>query len=413
VSTIIDLSALAKSPAVAAAGNGQFLGGRYWGFVGDSITNRSGALAGRAFVDLVPHMVGTRYIASTTNPTGIASTVEGVPGQTSDGMVNRFAGILAKGVQGICLLAGTNDVGQGVTVSTFLANMTKMLNMARAAGVPMVVGTVPPRSSAAGTATQHRDIVGFNISLHSWAAQHGVPLAPVYAYLVDNTTGYLTAAYDSGDGVHPSTAGHRQVARAFALALRKVVQSQPPVISSKTPVGLLANPLVSNSGSSWFEQPGGTGTAPTYSMVADTSGKLPAGGYWREMDWDASASGGIRTMAIAVSATGWSVGDQMAVFANIDYSDLSGNVGAGMDLDTTTADYKLQVTNQSGVILAGGRPPFSNSLGEICFNYVVPAGTTGMNLWYTCTLATGMRARFRLATVDVYSLTALVNVTGY
>ena len=48
----------------------------------------------------------------------------------------------------------------------------------------------------------------------------------------------------------------------------------------------------------------GTGTTPSYSKIADTTGLLPAG-QWEQMDFDGTASGGTRLLVTAPPALGW------------------------------------------------------------------------------------------------------------
>ena len=390
-------------------------GGRSWGFMGDSITNGSTAAAGRRYIDYLPVLVGTVSMATvaplTIIPGAFVSYNGGVPGERSDQILARMDAMLANGVSGITLLAGTNDASQAVSTATFMANMDAIAKKCRKAGVPLVVGTVPPRS-ASTTASIRTSIAGYNLALRQWAPKNGVYLADAYSALVDISSGAMLAAYDSGDGTHPNTAGHYLLATAFATAVKRAIIPQTPIVTAKSVISLVSNPLFQSGSSGWFEQPGGTGTAPTYSNVADTTGRLPAGAQWREMFFDATAAGGTRTLATGLSA-GWSVGDILLVAASIDVIDVSGYASAAK-ADPATGNFKLQVTNQSGVALAaqGNPPPLPVAPGDVAMLLQVPSGTTALNLWMVCTLPTGTSAKFRISAVDVRDLTTL-GVTGY
>ncbi|MDL5159386.1 SGNH/GDSL hydrolase family protein [Actinomycetospora termitidis] len=399
---VLDAPAVNKSTA-------SLLGGRAWGFLGDSITNGSSAAVGRSFTAYLPHLVGTAYVAPLTPASpaaGVAYSINGgVAGQRSDQMLARIDALLGSDVKGMTLLAGTNDAQQGVSTATFMSNVAAIAARCRRAGVPLVVGTVPPRGAAASSAI-HQAVVAYNLALRAWAPGAGVQLAEVNAALVDPTSGAMLAAYDSGDNTHPNTAGHRVIAEAFAAAVRRVMTPQSPLVVAKTSVSLVTNPLFPGNRTSWFEQPGGTGTAPTYSTVPDVTGRLPAGGQWAEMYFDGTTSGGTRTFATSLGS-GWSVGDLLLMAASIDVIDVTGYAAAALT-DPQTASFKLQIVN-NGTPLAAQVPipPLDEAPGDIGLVVAVPSGATGLSLWFTCIVPTGVAARFRIGAADVLNLTAL------
>ncbi len=398
------------SSGAAQLSTPQLLGGRPWLFLGDSITNGSGAAAGRRFVDYIPYLVGTVNVAPIGPATPAAgasySVASGNPGETSAQMLARANVALALKPAGMTLLAGSNDAGTGVTVTQFIANVAAIAAKCRRAGIPLVVGTCVPRGI--GQAVGVRNLLaGYNIALRAWAPGAGVRLAEVSAALCDITTGALTAALDSGDGVHPTTAGHRLIAQAFAAAIKSATLPNPGLIHSKTSNSLLTNPTFKVDASGWFEQPGGSGTAPVYSLVADATGRLAVGAQWREMDFDGTASGGNRILAAGVNA-GWAVGDVLLLAGSIDLIDSAGFATAA-NADPSTAGFKLLLVDQGGVPLPNMSfaPPYGGALGEQASSVVVPVGTTAISLWFSCTVPTGVHAKFRLSCVDVKDLTTL------
>jgi len=336
-----------------------------------------------------------------------------VAGERTDQMLLRVDALIATGISGMTLLGGTNDASQGISTAAFMANIAAIAAKCRKAGIPLVVGTVPPRGASASTAI-HSSIIGYNLALRQWAPRAGVYLAATHGSLVDISSGAMLAAYDSGDATHPNTAGHLKLAQAFTAAVSQAINRQTPIVSAKSAVSLISNPLFQTNSSGWYEQPGGTGTAPAYSRVADTTGRLPAGAMWYEMDFDATASGGTRMLAFAPPSTGWTVGDNLLVAASIDLIDVSGYATAA-NADPNTAGFKIAVYNQSGVALPNaqaGPPPLAQAPGEIAFVFQVPAGVTGIFLYIPVTLPTGAHLKFRISAVDIRNLTAL-GVTNY
>lgn len=389
-----------------------YSGGRSWGFLGDSITNRSSAAAGRGYIDVLPWLVGTQHmalVAPNTPVTGaVVSRPAGVPGETTAQMLTRTDALIAQGINGMTLLGGTNDAGQAVSTATFLANVDAIARKCRKAGIPLVVGTVPPRS-AATAASIRTSIAAYNLALRQWAPKNGVYLADTYSALADIATGSLLAAYDV-DGTHPNTLGHYQLAAAFATAVKRVLLPQTPIVTAKSVTSLVSNPLFQAGSSGWYEQPGGTGTQPVFSTVADTTGRLPVGAQWREMDFDAVA-GGSRTLATQLTNGSWAPGDVLLVAASIDVIDVAGYATAAK-LDPATANFKLQTMNGGTPTSNYSMPPLPVAPGEIAITHLVPAGQTDILLWFTCSLPTGAHAKFRISAVDVRNLTAL-GVTGY
>lgn len=391
--------------------------GRQWGHLGDSITNGSSAAAGRRFIDVLPWMIGTQSMAPgpVLNPVAGAlyNINAGVPGDRTDQMLARTDALIAQGISGMTLLGGANDAAQGVSPATFIANVAAIAAKCRAASIPLVVGTVPPRGSGAAAAIKQL-VAAYNAALRVWAPSAGVPLARVHSALVDISSGDMLAAYNSGDDTHPNTAGHRLVAAAFATACATVIPPRPPLVTAKSAASLVANPLFVAGASSWFEQPGGTGTAPTYSTIADATGRLPVGAQWREMDFDATAAGGQRILATGIaSSAAWAPGDKVLFAASLDIVDVAGFYAASTS-DPFTASVVPRLVDQSGVTmpLQITLPPLGQVPGELATVVQIPAATTAMNVWFVATLPTGVHAKLRVSAVDVINLSAL-GISGY
>ncbi len=385
-----------------------------WAFFGDSITNGSSASNfAYSFMPQALQMVGSMI--------GRYDSIEaGTSGETSAQVLARMSTTYSSytDVRGTVLLVGANDAGNSVTVATFAANLTSMIALARRYG-PVVVCTVPPRGSGA-TAGVITLVESYNWWIKAYAPGLGAIVADVWSALVDTTAGTMLSTYNSGDDVHPNNDGHREMAQVVAKAMQSASTLVTPygMLTSRlaTTKLLTTDPLVvggTTKPASWFEQPGGTGSTPTYSLVSDTSGFLPAG-RWSQVDFDAS-SGGTRYHACAINSN-WSVGDVLALCAHIQIEDVSGTWES--DVSAGTCTVTPLISNQSGVAITGGIAltrcagiPTSTSgvynIGPIFWPVTVPAGTTSMAMWMGCTVATGKRIKFRFGCVGVVNLTAM------
>lgn len=388
--------------------------GLLWGFLGDSITNGSSASNfAYSYAPKACAMVG----GLVARRDGIEA---GTPGDRSAQVLARMTATLTDGAQALVVLDGTNDASQGVAVTAYAVNKIAQIETAKRAGAPLVLCTVPPRAAGASSAI-HRLIAGYNAWINLFGPTYGCEVADVFTALADGTTGALASAYDAGDGVHPNDLGHAKIADVVARAMRRAANWRDGLgLVTSVAAGsanLIADPLMARATpttSPWFEQPGGTGTAPTYAMVADASGVLPAG-RWAEMDFDATASGGTRRLAVAT--TDFAAGDALIVTGHAQVQDVSGTWFA--DVAAGTASVVVQLINQSGVAIANSTTWFRNpgllragstdtyDLGPFVWPVTVPSGTTSLSLWFAVTLATGKRVKARLGCAGILHATRI------
>lgn len=392
-----------QSQVISTSGQPSMNAARKVGFLGDSITHGSNAGAGRRWIDQLSKILGSAAISAD-------SFVEaGVPGDTSTGMLARYAtDIRAAGVKFLYLLAGTNDVNQSVPLATYAANMDAIYRNTLRDGIKLVVGTIPPMGASHVTPALRLAIEQFNVWLNIWTSANGIPLARVWSALASGGGTDYVGGYDSGDGIHPNTLGHQQIALAFATASAGLFTTRYPIAYPGSFSNLCADPLAASGGTkptSWFEQPGGTGTAPTYSIVTDVTGRLQRG-KWAQMDFDATASGGTRYYVCPISA-GWSVGDTLAIFAKLLITDVAGNLLTNLQGDAPNANISIRLANQSFVLSTLMSAPAVIQPGDILRAYTIPAGTTGLSLVMAVTLPTGCHAQAAMGEVGAYNATTL------
>ncbi len=153
----------------------------------------------------------------------------GISGQTTAQMVLRFyADVVALKPRVVHIMAGTNDVAGNlgaVSDDTIVANLTAMLDMAKANNIRAVLASIPPArflSWKPGTTPGPR-IAALNLRLRRLADSRGAVFVDYHAILRDDQGGFQAAL--ANDGVHPNRQGYalmRPLAeRAIALAARK------------------------------------------------------------------------------------------------------------------------------------------------------------------------------------------------
>lgn len=372
------------------------------GFCGDSITNAAGASSNRGYVFLVRWVAGSRVVDQVPK-------IYATGGYTS-------AQVLATHVPSACaevnlavvhFAAGTNDAGTSVTAAQFGANVQAAYDLIVAAGKRMTISLIPPRGSGA-TAQWRRDRAAYNEWISRWAPLHGVPIADTSA-LVDPATGHLRADCDSGDGTHPNDLGHALIAQAVAGAVALALPKQPhrQIKAPDVNFALYGAPtaIASALPTGWSEISGGTGTAPVYSTVVDTTGTLKEG-VWVQMDWDAT-TGGTRTFRTGsiTKGTGWSPADQIEACVTLQVEDVNGFNEA---VASGTASVRPVILTTANTVHTGMVAQGMRAVPGTHQAYRFPApDTTSPAIGIEVTVPNGVHVKVRAAEVAWFNLTAL------
>lgn len=160
-------------------------------FVGDSLTQ------GRfvtTFADGFPQLMRTQF------PNGVL--VCGAPSaKVGDWLVPIYS-VTAMAPRYAFILLGTNDVTTGVPLATFQTNYTSLLNKLVAAGITPIIMTIPPNGNS--------NTPSFN----TWLKGLGYQYIDIYTTLYGSGNS-MNATYDSGDGIHPNTAGNLAIYNAI------------------------------------------------------------------------------------------------------------------------------------------------------------------------------------------------------
>lgn len=149
----------------------------------------------------------------------------GVGGQTSGDMLARFdADVLALAPAAVHILAGTNDIARDASdaaLERLRCNVSRMADRADAAGVVVLLASVPPAIASPGYPDRRPapTILAFNAWLRDHAARHRYVYVDYHAALADADGGMRRGC--ALDGIHPSAAGYaamRPIAEAAITA---------------------------------------------------------------------------------------------------------------------------------------------------------------------------------------------------
>lgn len=132
----------------------------------------------------------------------------------------------------LLLMEGTNDLffGQSDPNTTFtnaLGALDRMVVTAQAAGVSVLLATIPPQRAPAPPGTPNRDVVAalipsFNDGIRAIAASRGAVLVDVYAAMVDDVPTLI-----GPDNLHPTEAGIARIGETFYAAIRAAFDTTP------------------------------------------------------------------------------------------------------------------------------------------------------------------------------------------
>lgn len=231
----------AASMPVASTGFCVYQGGRQvcsspWYFLaGVEVQAGAGASSIVAFGDSITSGAGTPSDANRRWPDVLARRLlnEGLPrGVLNQGMDGnrlwysylsenaqaRFGrdALDAPGVRHVIILIGINDLRAGTPAERVISGLQQLAARAKARGLRVYGGTLLPNGSAAESVQDQREVV------NRWIRTSGEFHAVIDfdAALRDPAQPRrLRPLYDSGDTLHPNSAGHEAMANAIALSL--------------------------------------------------------------------------------------------------------------------------------------------------------------------------------------------------
>jgi len=156
---------------------------------------------------------------------------KGISGQTSTQVAARFeTDVIALHPDAVHILVGTNDLVPGWVPQNTWDAYTTMIYEAKAAGIEVCFGTIPPWGNGTGVSASDPDNAPRNArvaTLNAWLkSQRGVTVIDYYALLVGSDGHYNPAM--TVDGIHPTAAGYALMTPAAEKAFESGAASTSP-----------------------------------------------------------------------------------------------------------------------------------------------------------------------------------------
>lgn len=189
-----------------------------WVVMGSSTALGAGAIPGNGWVDQVRHAYTAQQVTVVNLAKGGSVSYQGLAvgttppvGRPAPDVLANIDAALARQPKVLVLAYPTNDTALGYTVDETVSNLLAIRAIALASGVNVLVMSAQPRNLSA-TLIARLEALDDRMS-----ATVGGCFVPVRSALA-GPDGKLAPVYDSGDGVHPSDAGHTLIAdRARAV----------------------------------------------------------------------------------------------------------------------------------------------------------------------------------------------------
>jgi acyl-CoA thioesterase I len=134
----------------------------------------------------------------------------GVSGDTTAGGAARLEWSLSEGADAMIVNLGGNDMLRGLPPAEARANLTKILEVAKAKGLPvLLVGLLAPGNYGPDYKAE------FDAIYPDLAAQFGALLLPVYFAPIATADGGLDPVFMQEDGIHPNREGVARIVDAM------------------------------------------------------------------------------------------------------------------------------------------------------------------------------------------------------
>jgi acyl-CoA thioesterase-1 len=191
--------------AVAPAGRPRVV------MLGDSLTAGLGLSTGDAYPALLQKKIDRAGL-------NFEVVNAGVSGDTSAGGVRRLDWSLDGDVRILVLELGANDGLRGLPVAEMVANLSTIIERARARGIAVLLCGMeaPPNFGPAYTRE-------FHLAFPALARKYQLPFVP---FLLNGVAG--TTEFNQSDGIHPNIEGARKVADTVWIALEPMLTAAGP-----------------------------------------------------------------------------------------------------------------------------------------------------------------------------------------
>lgn len=224
-----------------------FTGGDRWAVLGDSITAAGRSGSASASLALPRGYSTWADILSDKTAKLLFADNYGVSGDRTAQIAVRVPDVIASGVKSCVLLGGTNDVTDGLSAATIIANLGDMYDDLTGAGIAVIGVPILPRGGASTlTAPQLVVVNTVNAYIRSQTTRPLFRLADPVPYLEDTVTGgYVPLPGMMHDGLHPAAKGAFYIGISVAAALDNLYS---PDASLDVLGALIGNPTLTGIG---------------------------------------------------------------------------------------------------------------------------------------------------------------------
>lgn len=199
-------------------------------FIGDSLTEQGGMIA--AAPQIKPYSAWPWAMAMLGQRLRVLKNA-GIGGQTTTEILTRFdTDVVDLQPEWVHILAGTNNMGSALAQAK--TDILAMLDKANAAGIKVLLGTIPPRISASYTGASKANTLEFNRWIVAISrTRANIILVDYFSALSDNDgkfRGTIAGRNPTSDGVHLSAMGGYISALVLAAALRPFTVANYPYL---------------------------------------------------------------------------------------------------------------------------------------------------------------------------------------
>lgn len=338
----------------------------------------------------------------------------GVGGDTSAGVLARLhPDVIAYSPAVAVVSVGTNDIASSVSLASYASNISEIVQELRRVGIIPVLGTIPPRNDTTSAEdTLNKLTEQYNFWLRMFASRAGISLVDYHKVLVNPVTGGFVKD-NFADGVHPNSVGAIKMGQALSDVLKPILRAPGyGLLASNLEAStnnLLLNGLFTDDANAdgladnWTNA---LGAGHTPSLVVD--GTIL--GNWQRITAAAVSSGANIFQTIPVG--GWSAGEELRISGLLAWDSPVGTSGAHnqgkVSLIRNGAEITVITPTVSTTVVAGGAAPASAmSKHEFVYEYVVPAGTTSLTLYFGRTSGTAVGGWAQISQLSVINLSRL------
>ncbi|MEO6212550.1 MAG: SGNH/GDSL hydrolase family protein [Vicinamibacterales bacterium] len=145
----------------------------------------------------------------------------GVDGERSDQIRGRFErDVVDHAPRAVVIIAGVNDIYQGLEPQHVIEQLTAMYERARRAGIAVVAGTIVPYNTATSEQNARMREINTWIRTSASASDHVGFVDTRDAVAAPDDPDRL---FESPDDLHPSPAGYQRMANTIEPALRRAL----------------------------------------------------------------------------------------------------------------------------------------------------------------------------------------------